>query len=275
MSYLKIIRPYNCLFVSVSVLFGAYFNSDSNHIVSIISAVISATLIAGGGYVINDFFDIKIDMINKPERILPAKKIKPRTAYLFAIYLFLSGIIFSFFTQNIYCVIIAIVNSLVLFFYAKILKKTLLVGNIAVAYAACSTFIYGSLSNGNLKNGLIAACFAFLYTLIREFIKDGEDIEGDIKHGARTLAIKVGKKNLVYISILPAFMMIIYSFYLLFSELIYFKTFLMFNIFISLPLILFIFYLLMKGNKQDFSKISLFMKIDMVILLIIIWIGRL
>ncbi len=273
MLFLKIIRPFNCLFVALTILFGAYYNSINNNFWIIIFAMVSATLIAGAGYVINDFFDLPIDIINKPHRVLPSGKISPKTAYIYAVLLFISGITLSFFTQNIYCVLIAILNSLILFFYAKSFKMSFLIGNILIAYTAASTFIYGGLSNNNFKNGLIVAIYAFLYTLIREFIKDSEDIEGDVKFGARTLAIKVGRKNITLISILPILCILIFNYFLLYLELITLTTFLILNLLVSVPLILFTVYLLRKLNKYRFSRISLLMKINMLVLLIILWVG--
>nr|MBC8384444.1 UbiA family prenyltransferase [Candidatus Cloacimonadota bacterium] len=174
MSFLKIIRPFNCLFVAITVFFGASYHNNSITFSPVIFAILSAGLIAAAGYVINDFFDLKIDLVNKPSRILPSGRMNPKTAYLFSIALFLIGIFVSLFTRNRFCIAIAFINSLILFYYAKSLKSKLFVGNIVVSYAAASTFIFGGFSSGNFKNSLIIAVFAFLYTLIREMIKDAE-----------------------------------------------------------------------------------------------------
>jgi len=274
MSFIKIIRPFNCLFVAVSVLFGAYFSSMQSNLSAIIAAVISASLIAAGGYVINDFFDLPIDMINKPERILPAGKMTPKTAYVYAVFLFWIGILVSVLTKNIYCIGLAFLNSLVLFQYAKKLKQSCLTGNILVAYAAASTFIFGGFSNDNIKNGLVIASFAFCYTLIREFIKDSEDIDGDKINGAKTLAVIIGKKNIIIISIIPAIIIIGLIQYYFFNQQLMKTTFIMLNVFVTIPLIGFFVYLFRKPVKSSFTKISSLTKLNMFMLLIIIWIGK-
>ena len=128
MPFIKIVRPINCLFVILSVFFGAIYQSSITNVYPIIFAALSAAFIAAAGYVINDFFDIPIDIINKPDRILPSGKISPKTAYLFSILLFMLGISASYLTKNFYCIVIATVNSLLLFTYAKTLKKR--IGNI-------------------------------------------------------------------------------------------------------------------------------------------------
>lgn len=272
MPFIKILRPFNCFFVALSVLFGAFYLNLEPNIVQVIFAVISATCIAAAGYVINDFFDLPIDMVNKPSRILPAGKITPKTAYIYSVFLFLLGIIASYLTHNFYCVGLAILNSIALFYYAKFLKMSFLAGNIIVSYAAGSTFIYGGLAANNLKNGLIIAIYAFLYTLIREFIKDAEDVEGDARFGAKTMAVKFGRKSTAIISVIPALVIIGFTFYI--QNSISNVTFWMLHILVTLPLILFFTLLLNKIDKENFNKISTFMKIDMLILLIILWIGK-
>jgi geranylgeranylglycerol-phosphate geranylgeranyltransferase len=272
MPFIKILRPVNCLFVVLTVFFGAYYLNSEVELLPVIFAVISATFIAAAGYVINDFFDLPIDAVNKPNRILPSGKISPKNAYIYAVILFFIGIIASWLTQNFYCVGLAIINSIALFYYARYFKLSFLAGNIIVAYAAASTFLYGGLAANNLHNSLIIAGFAFLYTLIRELIKDAEDIEGDMKFGAKTLAVRIGRKNTILVSILPALTIIAYTFYVRSS--INELTFWLLHLLVSLPLILFFVLLLEKIEEKRLHRISNFMKLDMLILLIILWVGK-
>jgi len=273
MSFLKIIRPFNCLFVILSVFFGAYYHSAVNNLLPILFAAISAVFIAAAGYVINDFFDIPIDIINRPDRVLPSGKISPKAAYLFSIMLFILGITASYFTQNIYCVLIAIINSILLFSYAKTFKMSFLAGNILVAYTTASTFLYGGLCNENVKNSMIIVIFAFLYTFIREIVKDGEDIEGDIELGARTLAVKIGRKNIAIVSIIPTLIIILYSVMLFKMNMISLNIFIAFTLAISFPLAIIIVYILRKSETKRFANASSLMKINMLMLLIILWVG--
>jgi len=273
MSYLMIIRPLNCLFVFFSVFFGAFYYNSFGNLTTVLFAMISAFMIAGAGYVINDYFDLSIDSVNRPKRILPSGKINPKTALIFSMFLFVLGIVISFFTQNIFCIFIAIFNSILLFLYARFFKMSFLTGNFIVAFAAGSTFIYGGLSGQNLINSVIVALFAFLYTLIREFIKDGEDIEGDSNAGANTMAVLYGRKNTVLASILPILGIIVFAFYIFRLKLISLSTFIFMNILISIPLVVCIIFLLLSLKRRSFSKISSFMKLDMFILLIILWVG--
>jgi geranylgeranylglycerol-phosphate geranylgeranyltransferase len=269
MPFVKIIRPFNCFFAALTVFFGAVYFAEVVNYTPIIFAVISAVLIAAGGYVMNDFFDIPIDVINKPNRVLPSGKITPRAAYLYAVLLFILGILFGFLTGNKYCVGVAIFNTFILFFYAKSFKKTILFGNLLVAYSAGSAFIYGGLVNNNFNKSLILAVFAFYYTLIREFIKDAEDISGDSKYNARTLAVVLGKKSIVWVSFVPFFAITAYTFILFFSHAVSVFTFTALLLLVIIPLSLFLFYLTQKNTISDFAVISKYMKIDMFILLLI------
>lgn len=166
--------------------------------------VLSTLCIAGGGYLINDVFDKNIDKINKPERVIIDKHISEAAAYNFYIVLNVIGVGIGFYLSNhigkpgfstIFILIAA-----TLYLYAMSLKKSLLVGNILIAsMLAISVLIVGifdllpiitqenQLSLGNLFKIIIDyAIFAFLINLIREIIKDMEDIEGDLDSGSKS-----------------------------------------------------------------------------------------
>ncbi|OQX71974.1 MAG: hypothetical protein B6D62_00545 [Candidatus Cloacimonas sp. 4484_275] len=271
MSFFKLIRPFNCLFIALTVLFGAFYRNEIFFSFPVIFAVLSAVMIGGGGYAVNDYFDYPIDKINKPHRVLPSGKIKPKTAFMFASFLFVFGIAFSFFTGNIFCVIIAILNSLFLFYYGRYYKMKFLSGNLIVAFTAASAFVYGGFSNHNVRNSFIIAIFSFLYTIIREFIKDAEDIAGDVRFRAETLAVKFGPKKTVVFSIIPTVFIIMFMNYLFYSGIISSKLFMILNLLGTIPLIFFIIYLLKNPKKKSFSRISVFMKVDMLALLFSFW----
>ncbi|MBT3168614.1 MAG: geranylgeranylglycerol-phosphate geranylgeranyltransferase [Candidatus Cloacimonetes bacterium] len=244
--------------------------TENIDLLPIIFATISATLIAAAGYVINDYFDFAIDKINRPNRVLPAGKITPKSAYIYSITLFTFGIFFSFFTNNIYCIFLAFINAIILFLYAKYFKLTPFFGNLIVAYIATSTFLYGAFSNANLVNIWMIATFAFLLTLIRELIKDCEDIEGDAKLKAKTLALIFGIKKTIQIAFIVATIMILFVLFLWWQAYISNSTIILLNAFVILPTLLFFASLKQNFEKNNLARISKFVKIDMLILLIIL-----
>lgn len=182
----------------------------------------SVILIAAGGYVINDYFDTKTDRINKPEKVFVGRIISRRRAILLHIVLSTLGIMLAFFPawqyHNLKLMIIPILSSLLLWVYSAKFKKMPLSGNLIIALLAGLTpilvawyeFAAGvnlslQIMNVNAEGsgsrlfslGMIIislyAVFSFLITLIREIIKDIEDIDGDEADGGQTLPIVMGE----------------------------------------------------------------------------------
>ncbi|MFA5346666.1 MAG: geranylgeranylglycerol-phosphate geranylgeranyltransferase [Methanoregula sp.] len=170
-------------------------------------------LVTAAGNVINDFFDTKIDAINRPDRPIPSGKVSRGAAQGFAATLFLAGILVSFFT-NALCIGIAIINSLLLIAYAAKLKSTPLLGNVAVAYLAASIFLFGGAFNGwsGLVRIIPIAAITFFAMLSRELLKDAEDVEGDEAGGADTLPIRIGIKKTAEIALIITFFAVAVSF---------------------------------------------------------------
>ncbi len=272
-AYFEIIRPFNTIFVALTILFGAFFHSHNYSIYAIIFAIFSAGFISAAGYVINDFYDIQIDKINRPDRVLPSNRMRPKVAFWYAIILLFLGIIFGFLTQKSGCIFLALLNSFLMFYYAKSLKKKFLFGNLVVAYAAGSAFIFGAISNSNLKNVFVVSIVAFLYTLVREIVKDMEDVEGDIKENSSTLPIILGKKAAAQLTIIPILIIFFFLNYkFIFHGLNIYKIVINpFNYIVTLPLL--ILFLLYSNNlKAKFlHKISLIMKLDMLLYLVGVW----
>ncbi len=274
MPYIKIIRPINIIFVILTTIYGALYPNFDFFNKRILYASISAALISAAGYVVNDYFDRYIDKINRPDRMIPSGKISPYTAYMYGMFLFIVGISLSFFTQKAACVIMAFINTFLLFFYAKKLKNGFLLGNILVAYAAASTFIYGAFVTGNLKRIIPVIVVAFLFTIIREFIKDAQDFEGDKKMGAKTIAVIKGRKQTVAYSMSVAIFMLLVIFYLFYINLISLKLLLLLEIVNILPVLFVIRDLYKKITDKNFSVVSNFLKFEMLLVIIIFYIGK-
>ncbi len=171
-------------------------------------AAIIVTLIAGAGYAINDYFDIDIDRVNKPERPLPSGRIKPKTAYWLALSLFATGTIIAFAYAGILSGLYALLVSILLYYYSKTLKRRGFSGNLVVAFNSASTILYGGLvvseKLGQLANlwvTLIPFTYAFLLVLGREVVKGIEDYYGDLKGRAMTLAVKYGPRRAASIAL--------------------------------------------------------------------------
>ena len=97
-------------------------------------------LITGAGNVINDYFDYRIDQVNRPDRPIPAGTVSLSGARRYALLLFVAGVLLSFGT-TLLCALLAVLNALLLIMYAARLKAIPLVGNLTVSYLAASIFI--------------------------------------------------------------------------------------------------------------------------------------
>jgi geranylgeranylglycerol-phosphate geranylgeranyltransferase len=116
--------------------------------------------------------------------------------------LVLAGILAAFFTPPL-CLFIAVINVLILVLYAAKLKSLPVVGNAAVAYLAASIFLFGGAFAGMdaLVLMIPLAAITFLATMVREILKDAEDVEGDAECGADTLPIRIGIRSSTQIAL--------------------------------------------------------------------------
>lgn len=175
--------------------------------------VLSSVLIAAAGYIINDYFDINIDQVNKPKGNVVDKIISRRWAMFWHSLLSFAGVVLGFYVGwklgMLWLGILNFLCSFLLFVYSTTFKKQFVSGNLiislltawTVAIVGGSTFYFVLKHPGHfpnfennklLKFTLLYTAFAFIISLIREAIKDMEDIPGDAKYGCRTLPIVWG-----------------------------------------------------------------------------------
>lgn len=169
--------------------------------------------VTGAGNAVNDYFDREIDAVNRPDRPIPSGRVTPRQALMWSYALFVAGCILAA-LLNLLSFFIAIVNSILLYLYARNLKTTLLMGNICVAYLTGSTFLFGGavLGYAGMNAVLIPFWLSSLATMSREIMKDVEDMEGDSRAGARTLPILAGEKLSGVVAAIFAFVAIVLSY---------------------------------------------------------------
>jgi geranylgeranylglycerol-phosphate geranylgeranyltransferase len=193
--FLTITRPINSSVAGLAAIV-AYLIDTGKLIPETALLFIIVALITAAGNVINDFFDVRIDAINRPDRPIPSGSVSRGAALGFAVTLFLAGILVSLFT-NALCIGLAIINSLLLIVYAAKLKSTPLVGNVAIAYLSASIFLFGGALNGwaGLIHIIPIAVITFFAIMSRELLKDAEDTEGDKAEGADTVPIRIGIKK--------------------------------------------------------------------------------
>ena len=206
-----ITRPVNSAAAGLAVIV-AYLIATGTVIFGVLLLFSIAALITAAGNVINDYFDVEIDRVNRPDRPIPSGLVQLPAAHAYAVTLFLAGILVCFFTDPL-CVAIAGFNSLLLIAYAARLKRTPLVGNIAVSFLAASMFLFGGALNGlpGFFHVMPFAVMTFFAMLARELVKDGEDVEGDKASGAVTIPIRYGIKATMILALFCAVLGVVAS----------------------------------------------------------------
>lgn len=217
MYLLKLTRPINLIVIALTMVGirflylknhsdDTYFNTTIEQI-DFFLLVFSTVIIAAGGNIINDYFDVKADKVNKPNKVIIGKYVKPRLAIVlhwtlnfiaFSIALYLSWKQHSFWYLFIH---LFSINAL--WIYSTQLKRRFLIGNLVIAALTGLVPILSALyfihfipkNNYNLVTTyqvIYLASFAALLNFIREIIKDMEDVKGDLLLRATTIPIKIG-----------------------------------------------------------------------------------
>jgi len=208
---LKLLRWNNLLIVMVTQYAVAYFLIDSMIFQDLLfnpkmlALSISTIFITAAGYLINDYYDIKIDYVNKPQRVVVGRFLNRRSIIIFHATLNTLGIAGGFWVSWELGAINLLAAGL-LWLYSNQLKRMPFIGNLTVAFLTglSVVVVYILLRESIFLIGAYAV-FAFYISLIREIIKDMEDVEGDKKFGCKTLPISVGvrkSKMIIYLIIL-------------------------------------------------------------------------
>ena len=212
---------------------------------------------------INDYYDVKIDFINKPDRVVIGKSITRRYALMFHTLLSLMGITIGF-ILSWWIAAVNIFSVFLLWLYSNNLKRLPFIGNFAVALlTGLSILVVDALYPPHHALIWIYAVFSFFMTLVREIVKDMEDLKGDNTFGCKTLPIVWGirKTKLLIYLILLIFLtsLLLLNHYYSRLPLSYFAFFLF------LPVAFFVLWLLRADMKREFGWLSTFCKIILVL----------
>jgi geranylgeranylglycerol-phosphate geranylgeranyltransferase len=188
-AYLEILRPGNAFMAVIAIFLMAIISQQFTF--EVLLAAVVVFVVTGAGNAINDYFDHKIDLINKPQRPIPSGRISLRSALIYSIGLFVLGIIIAFII-NLTLGVIAFLSSLLMIWYAKDLKRVNIVGNLTISFLTGLCFVFGGIAADSILISILLAFFAFLMTMAREIVKDMEDVEGDKAEGASTMPIVYG-----------------------------------------------------------------------------------
>ena len=221
----------------------------------------STILIAAAGYIINDYYDVKIDYINKPDRVIVGRVLKRRVVMVAHTIFNFAGIGIGFYLMP-KLGLINFLSAFWLWLYSNQLKRLPFIGNLSVAFltglSICVVAVYFQ------KNEMLIyfyALFAFAITLVREIIKDMEDLKGDATFGCKTLPIIWGIRRTKYLQylLLAVFIMLLVGMAAEADKLVLKYFFLL----LILPVAYFIIRLVRADNSKEYSFLSLFCKLIM------------
>ncbi len=226
--YLRLVRIDNLVFIGVLMWVMTYWLSSSvlmtqgfNDLMPWwiwLMLTLGTILIAAGGYVINDYFDVKIDRINRPDKLIVTRTVSKDSAmtlfYIVTGIGIVLGLICSWYLRSSALALIYLLVPGLLWFYSASYKRILLLGNILIAFISALPPIVIAISQTAWLQHLYGkdmlqfvpighdlfvwlsgfSLFAFITTLIREIIKDMQDQNGDRELECHTLPVVVGDK---------------------------------------------------------------------------------
>lgn len=285
MAYLRIIRPLNLLLiilVQVIIKYGLLEAHDlplalDNFTFGLL--VFATVCIAAAGNVVNDIFDVNVDRINKPNKMVIGRLISERAAYNYYMVLSVLGVAAGFYLSNLIShpglAAIFIVISALLYLYATHVKAMLLVGNILVSLLVALSLIVlilfdiypaidGPVSEFQHRSSqtiLLYAGFAFFINLIREIVKDLEDIDGDQNGGRSTLPIVLGRKRTVDVVFILGVIALLGILVFTYTQLYNFQVTAFYFVFlVAAPLLFFCIKAWNAEHHKHFSLLSLLLK---------------
>lgn len=303
-AFLKLIRAENLVIIILTQVFLHYLvfqklfveaNIPNNIYIKLFGLIVASTvLIAAAGNIINDYFDVKTDLINHPDTVVLDKTIKRRWAIILHITLTTIGVFLGAYTAlktgYLRLAIFHIITSVALWFYSTHFKKQLLIGNLVVSLLTASvpflTFVFEiaylqktipDFTTNHLpvllsasKITLMFCLFAFITSLAREIIKDMEDYKGDKATGGKTMPISWGMQTSKVVSFFLIAITILLLLVVVYNTMKYKGEFLsMGNIYILagliLPLGILLTMLAKAHTPKQFKHASLLLKLTMLL----------
>jgi 4-hydroxybenzoate polyprenyltransferase len=291
-AFLRLVRLPNLFFILITqslfqfcIYYPLYRDKvDRPDITTFVILVIASLFIAAAGYIINDYFDINIDEVNKPQRMVVDRIIHRRWAIAWHFVLSFSGVILTAIavpiTQKWYLILANLFCVAMLWFYSTTFKKKLLIGNVVISILTAWAILLIFFSKVSVSDAFdpatssqpkffrfafLYAGFAFITSLIREAIKDIEDIKGDQRYGCNTMPIAWGiNAAKVYIAVwmvVLIIMLLVIQVYIL--QFRWWWPVAYTIVFVISPLI-YIFYKLFKASHTgDYARLSRWIKLVM------------
>ena len=304
--YLSLFRWPNLVIITLTMIFMHWFVilplleiNTAMSVFQFLLLLISVLSITAGGYVINDYFDIDTDFVNKPGKNVIGNLMSEKRAvnlfYFFSGLGIISGLLLSWIIGEINFTLIFLFTAGILWYYSERYKCMPLLGNIvvsllsAISFGIVWLFDFFALKNNSFlfstaqsnfrivtKFVMIYMAFAFLSGFIREMIKDMEDYDGDKKVGCRTFTVAKGIVNAKIATFIAGFLLLAL---LIWSQIFFYNLgfYYLFGYFIIVDLFLLMILSKLKeaADIVDFSNLSdlskMFMLLGIISMIIIVF----
>ncbi len=266
-----------CILMPYYRLYGVYASLNEWEFFIAVAATI---LIAAAGYIVNDIYDMDIDLINKPDKVfIPTFFSKQLAWWMYGI---LNGVALvislylAYKVGNPPLIILFPLFAIPLWLYSWKLKKMPLAGNLLIAFFCAAIallvifsereayyqVVMQSLDSGKAIFYLFIgyANFAFYSTMIREIIKDMEDVEGDVSEDCRTIPIVWGMKNAKLLAMFFGIVLLAFILFLIYWHLQYWEQLWLGIVYLIVAVIFPLLFVIRNVNrantKSDFHKLS-------------------
>ncbi|MFH0889666.1 MAG: geranylgeranylglycerol-phosphate geranylgeranyltransferase [Candidatus Aenigmatarchaeota archaeon] len=192
--FFGLMRLFNCIIAAVTIPVIVFALTGVTGVASadVFIGTIVVFMVCGAGNALNDYFDVRADRVNKPNRPIPSRTISRNEALVFAAVLFLSAVFLSTIVSKSGFAFVVILSSALLVIYDAYSKKAGVVGNVTVSFLVAMVVVSGGIIAGSIMLSLYVALPVFLINLSRELVKSVEDMKGDSKLAKNTFPLKHG-----------------------------------------------------------------------------------
>lgn len=224
LSFISVIRGYNILVLVIAQYLTSMFILAPDHPLgqvlfdpNLFFLVLSTASIVAAGYIINNFYDSEKDLINRPQKTMLDRFVSQRTKLSVYFILNLAGIFFASYV-SFRAVVFFSIYIFVIWFYSHRLKKILFVNNLVASVLTITPFFAVFVYYKNFETVIfVHATFLYLMIVMRELVKDLENMKGDLVQGYRTIPIVYGERlskslltGLAGISLVPVYLLVTY-----------------------------------------------------------------
>ena len=213
LSFISVIRGYNILVLVIAQYLTSMFilapDLPLRNVLfdpNLFFMVLATASIVAAGYIINNFYDSEKDLINRPQKTMLDRFVSQRTKLSVYFILNLAGIFFASYI-SFRAVVFFSIYIFAIWFYSHRLKKILFLNNLIASVITITPFFAIFLYYKNFDMViLVHAAFLYLIILMREMVKDLENMKGDLAQGYRTIPIVYGENlSKILLSVLTLF----------------------------------------------------------------------